>query len=237
MVATGPSVPPGEVVSTADSRVLMHNVPWSHYEVLLALRGDKAVPRLAYLEGTLEIMSPSETHEKLRWRIGRLVEVFLLHCDREFEVVGSWTLKSAPELRGVEPDECYRVDDLRGDVPHLAIEVNWTSGGIDRLSIYERLGVPEVWVWQDDRILVHALVEGTYQRRADSPILPGLDLEVMTALLDEPSTSAAIKKFPALACDSPRRNSLGPSPRPHPLWLPGWLRGRCAITIRRCALP
>jgi hypothetical protein len=141
MVSIGQSVPPGEIVSTADSRVIMHGVPWSHYEVLLAIRGEKSVPRLAYLEGTLEIMTPSETHERLKSRIGQLIEVYLLHRDLEFEAVGSWTLKSAPEFRGAEPDECYKIGDLRGAVPHLAIEVNWTSGGIDKLAIYERLGV------------------------------------------------------------------------------------------------
>jgi Uma2 family endonuclease len=195
MVATGQRVPPGEVVATADSRALMHNVPWSHYEVLLALRGERSVPRLAYLEGTLEIMRPSETHERLKSRIGRLVEVYLLHRDLEFEAVGSWTLKSAPELRGAEPDECYKVGDLQGEVPHLAIEVIWTSGGIDKLAIYERLGIPEVWVWQDGRIGVHVLVDGRYRRRAASDLLPGLDLDHLTALLDEPSASAAIKKL------------------------------------------
>jgi Uma2 family endonuclease len=173
----------------------MHNVPWSHYEVLLALRGERSVPRLAYLEGTLEIMSPSETHERLKSRIGRLIEVYLLHRDLEFEAVGSWTLKSAPELRGAEPDECYKVGDLQGEVPHLAIEVIWTSGGMDKLAIYERLGIPEVWVWQDGRISVHVLIDGRYRRRASSDLLPGLDLDHLTALLDEPSASAAIKKL------------------------------------------
>jgi Uma2 family endonuclease len=195
MVSIGQSVPPGEIVSTADSRVIMHGVPWSHYEVLLAIRGEKSVPRLAYLEGTLEIMTPSETHERLKSRIGQLIEVYLLHRDLEFEAVGSWTLKSAPEFRGAEPDECYKIGDLRGAVPHLAIEVNWTSGGIDKLAIYERLGVPEVWVWQDNRISVHVLVDGRYQRSVESRLLPGLDVEEVTALLDEPSASAAIKKL------------------------------------------
>lgn len=194
MVATH-VVPPGEVVATADHRVVMHGVPWSHYEVMLALRGEKAVPRLAYLEGTLEIMSPSETHEKLKSRIGRLVEVYLLHCDLEFEAVGSWTLKSAPELRGAEPDECYKVGDLHSEVPHLAIEVNWTSGGIDKLAIYERLGVPEVWIWQEARISVHVRVDGRFQSSVRSRLVPGLDLELVASLLDEPSVSAAIKKL------------------------------------------
>lgn len=29
--------------------------------------------------------------------------------------------------------------------PHLAIEVVWTSGGLDKLDVYRKLGVREVW--------------------------------------------------------------------------------------------
>lgn len=188
--------PPGDVVGTADQRVVLHNVPWSHYEVMLALRGESAVPRLSFCEGTLEIMAPSRTHEHLKSRIGRLVEVFLLHRDVEFEAVGSWTLKGAPELRGAEPDECYLLgEDRGGDRPHLAIEVQWTSGGIDKLNIYARLGVPEVWIWKEGRIGVYVLVDGAYVASARSAALPGIDLEALAGHLDAPSASAAIRAY------------------------------------------
>jgi len=36
-------------------------------------------------------------------------------------------------------------------------EVVWTSGGIDKLEIYRRLGVGEVWRWKDSRIEIHVL--------------------------------------------------------------------------------
>lgn len=198
MTAAAVLAPPGEVVGTADQRVLLFNVPWAHYEVLLALRGESAVPRLSYCEGTLEIMSPSRTHEHLKSRIGRLVEVFLLHHDIEFEAVGSWTLKGAPELRGAEPDECYLLgEDRDGDRPHLAIEVHWTSGGLDELEIYARLGVPEVWVWKDGAISVHVLEGKRYREAPRSAALPAIELENVAELLDAPSASAAIKRYRA----------------------------------------
>ncbi|MEG4506483.1 Uma2 family endonuclease [Microcoleus sp. F6_B4] len=34
-------------------------------------------------------------------------------------------------------------------IPDLAIEVVFTSGGIDKLQLYKRLGIPEVWFWED----------------------------------------------------------------------------------------
>ena len=73
-----PSIPAGEYVPTADQRVVMHNVHWSQYEAHLAMRGEKAVPRIAYLEGALELMSPSKEHERIKSYIGRLVEAYAL---------------------------------------------------------------------------------------------------------------------------------------------------------------
>src|SRR5262245_26226187 len=66
MAATQPHVAlpirPGEHIPTADQRVLVYGVSWAHYEAHLAMRGEKSVPRIAYLRGTLELMSPSRDH-------------------------------------------------------------------------------------------------------------------------------------------------------------------------------
>jgi hypothetical protein len=44
--------------------------------------------------------------------------------------------------RGVEPDECYVLGDVAEPArPDLAIEVVWSSGGINELEIYRKLGV------------------------------------------------------------------------------------------------
>ena len=142
----------GVQLPTADQRIVTYGVPWSHYETQLALRGDASVPRMAYLEGTLELMSPSKEHERAKSSIGRLVEAYALERGVELSPYGAWTLKSAPKESGVEPDECYIVgSDQNKQLPDLAIEVVWTSGGIDKLEIYRRLGVGEVWFWRDGR--------------------------------------------------------------------------------------
>jgi Uma2 family endonuclease len=49
-----------------DHIVQFHGVSWDDYERLLAMRGDHSAPRIAYLEGTVEIMSPSQTHEAIK---------------------------------------------------------------------------------------------------------------------------------------------------------------------------
>src|SRR5262245_22136591 len=138
-------VPAGERVGTADQRLVRYGVPWSHFEVELALRGDRSSPRMAYLQGALEIMSPSKAHERIKSYIGMLVEAYALEAGLDLSPYGGWTLKNAPAEAGLEPDECYIVgSDQDKPAPDLAIEVVWTSGGINKLEIYRRLGVQEV---------------------------------------------------------------------------------------------
>jgi hypothetical protein len=93
------AIPAGEYVPTADERIVMYNVPWSHFEVQLALRGDEPVPRIAYLDGALELVRPSKGHERTKSYLGCLVEVFALERGLELSPYGSWTLKGAPSSR------------------------------------------------------------------------------------------------------------------------------------------
>jgi Uma2 family endonuclease len=194
MVAVG-TIPAGEIVGTADERVLMRNVRWDHFEALLALRGDAPSPRFAYLEGTLEIMSPSRSHETIKSFIGALVELYAFEKDIDFTAVGSWLLKDAALARGLEPDECYIVGDPQKDRPDLAIEVVWTSGGLDKLEIYRGLQVGEVWIVRDGKITVHRLEAEGYVEIPGSQVFPGLDLDLVMRLVDEPTTSAALRKL------------------------------------------
>src|SRR6185436_15251875 len=101
------AIPAGKYVLTDDERVVMHNVPWSEFENQLAKRGDVSAPRMAYLDGTLELLLPSKGHERTKSSLGCLIEVFALERDLILSPYGGWTLKGAPELAGIEPDECY----------------------------------------------------------------------------------------------------------------------------------
>src|ERR1051325_2621820 len=91
----------------SDDIVVLHNVSWDDYERVLEIRGDHSAPRISYLEGELEIMSPSKDHEQIKSLIGRLLEAWCL--DRGIELIpfGSWTLKEKKESSGAEADECY----------------------------------------------------------------------------------------------------------------------------------
>jgi Uma2 family endonuclease len=181
-----------------DHFVRLHDVSWEDYERILEIRGDHSAPRITYLEGELEIMSPSRDHESIKGAIGRLVEVWCLEKDVEFSTLGSWTLKERREERGAEPDECYVFGKVGGRArPDLAIEVVWTSGGINKLEVYRRLAVREVWTWRRGRIALHALRGDRYEPVEESEVLPGIDVEKLASFLDRPSTSEAIRAYRA----------------------------------------
>ena len=190
------AIPAGEYVPTADERIILRNVPWSHFEVQLALRGDVSVPRMAYLDGVLELMSPSKGHERTKSYLGCLVEAFAIERDVMLSPYGAWTLKEAPELAGAEPDECYIVGpDQDKERPDLVIEVIWTSGNLDKLEIYRRLKISEVWIWRNDALAVHVLVGDRYERADRSAVLPALDLALLCSFLDRRSATEAIRGF------------------------------------------
>lgn len=176
--------------------MILREVTWPDYQRFLEVRGDRSSPRIAYLEGQLEIMSPSESHERIKSLIGCLVEVWCLERGVEFTTVGSWTLADKAAARGVEPDECYIFGPPRGATrPDLAIEVIWTSGGINKLEIYRKLGVAEVWIWRRGKLTPHALRGEAYEALAQSAVLPGIDLPQLAGFLDQPTTSAAIRAY------------------------------------------
>ncbi len=184
-----------EATRVEDQRIILHGVSWSQYEAILAIRGDRSAPRIAYLEGELEIMSPSVDHEGIKKTIARLVEAYAEELGLSFNGYGSWTVRNAPRARGVEPDECYVLGTHKPDVPDLAIEVIWTSGGLDKLEIYRGLSVREVWVWRHGRIQVHVLKGGRYVEAPRSQLLPELDLERLQSSLLKPDQTQAVRDY------------------------------------------
>jgi len=190
------SVPRGEHVPTADRRVVMYGVSWEAFEAILKARGD-AKPRVAYLEGTLELMSPSRDHENIKTYFASVIEEYLDSLDIEYDGVGAWLLKHAPGVAGLEPDECYILHDAKKPRPDLAIEVVWTSGGINKLEIYRRLQIGEVWFWIDDRIDVYVLTDDRWEKRTTSACLPEFDFALALEMLELPTLSAIRKAIRA----------------------------------------
>lgn len=181
----------------AEQRLTLEGVTWQQYDALVALFIDQSPAlRMTYLEGILELMTNSPEHERLKKIIARLIEAFAEEADIDLNGYGSTTFRHQAAARGLEPDECYSLGEL-GDAPDLAIEIVIISGGIDKLSVYQGLGVQEVWFWENGQFSLYSLIdpEAGYEPVAASRLLPGLDLATMTQFVDYPSQTQAVKAF------------------------------------------
>ncbi|WP_035987527.1 Uma2 family endonuclease [Leptolyngbya sp. KIOST-1] len=186
-----------------EERRVLSRVSWPQYEALLADMGDGSAYRVHFLDGVLEILAPSRNHESSKTRIGDLLLIYFLETGTEYFPMGSTTLKKPENQAGGEPDESYCIGTDK-EFPDLAIEVIVTSGSINRLELYRRLGVREVWFWQKNHLYLYHQREETpgqfgetagYEPIQNSEVLPDLDLALLTRCLQKPNPLAAAKAF------------------------------------------
>jgi Uma2 family endonuclease len=190
-------LPTPRVGSESDQRVVLTGVTWEQYEAIGEAVGDRPGLKLTYLDGTLEIMTKSPGHETDTKLIARLVEVYAEERAIRFAGFRETTWKKKARKAGLEADECYFVGELR-EFPHLAVEVVKTSGGVDKLEVYRRLGVDEVWFWIEGRIHDFRLGQKGYAPAKRSGLLPELDLERLAAIVRSTppmDQTDAVRKF------------------------------------------
>lgn len=180
----------------AEPRIPLHGVTWDQYEAMVAAVGDRPRLRMTYLEGLLELMTISAEHEMLKKMIARLIEVYALEKEIDLFSCGSATYRNVAAARGLEPDESYCIG-TRKDFPDFAIEVVLTSGGLDKLKVYQGLGILEVWFWQDGKLIVQKLqADGdAYAPILRSELLPDLDLDLLAAHIRPEDEPQAVKAF------------------------------------------
>lgn len=167
----------------SEQRFLLSGVTWQQYESLRQTLAEFSTTKITYLDHILEIMTPSPEHETTKATIGLLLDTYLQKQGIRFYKGGSPTLKNQTTMRGKEPDECYCLNTKK-DIPEIAIEVILTSGGLDILSVYQGLGVSEVWFFQEGELTVYSLKNNQYQKLSNSELLPSLDLKLMTRYLN-----------------------------------------------------
>jgi Uma2 family endonuclease len=181
--------------TAAEQRFLLHGVDWRTYSVLRELLDSPGL-RMTYLEGVLELMSPSLRHEAVKTMIARLVEAFALERDVPLYGYGSTTFRREARAAGLEPDECYVVGGEIREFPDVAVEVALTSGGLPKLPAYERLGVREVWFWLDDQgFRLYRLGESGYEAVAASALVPSLDFALLARFVLRSDQPQAVREY------------------------------------------
>ena len=177
---------------------VLRNVSWREYQHRLALRGDDgAIPRMHYLDGVLELVTPSRGHERNGAWLGALIGIYALESDIGLSSFRSWTLTDRLRRAGAEPDDCYIIGadpEEKLDRPHFVIEINWSRRGIKKLEIYRRLNVREVWFWERGVLSVHVLRgRKKWFEVSRSECLPELDLVWLCGFLDRPMMTDAMR--------------------------------------------
>ncbi len=180
----------------SEARIILPHVSWPQYETLIAMFGDRPRLRLTYLEGNLEIITISPEHEMLKKMITRLIEAYALERDIDLFSCGSATFRREATASGLEPDESYCIG-TRKEYPDLAIEVVISSGSIDKLKVYQGLGVKEVWFWQDNRFSLYRLNDSSseYDSIEQSTFFPELDFTLLATHIQPESEPQAVKAF------------------------------------------
>ena len=181
-----------------ESPLLFEGMTWREFKAVEQLL-DRPGYRLSFLNGILEIRRmPGEPHETVKKRIAALLELYLLMAGFDFTPTGSMTLESETVAVKREADESYKLAPGRM-LPDLAIEVVFSSGGINKLDAYKRLKIKEVWFWEDGVLEVyHLRGEGNtlhYEKVSSSEEVKGIDLDLLLRCMNMVHHVEAIKTF------------------------------------------
>ncbi|MFM7428027.1 MAG: Uma2 family endonuclease, partial [Elainella sp.] len=182
---------------------------WQQFEDILEELGDHRGSRLAYFKGTLEIVSPLPKHEQTKVVISYLLTTLLDELDMDWEPLGSTTFKRREMQAGIEPDDCFyiqnhalmvgreRIDLSVDPPPDLALEIDVTSK--TQLSAYEALQVPEIWRYEKGRLQINLLRQGQYIESETSLTFPDFPvIQGVSQFLEMSRTSGtrpALKAF------------------------------------------
>jgi Uma2 family endonuclease len=188
-MATATATPPRE------QQIVLLGIAWQTYERLLSDDMDRSVPRFTYDRGELEILGPSPEHEIINRTLALLVELIAAELAIDVLDVGSTTFKRQELQRGFEPDSSFYIQpearvrrreqiDLSVDPPpDLVIEIGITRSAIPKLPIFAAMGVPEVWRWDGEQVIILQLAGSAYAEVSASAALPPMTTNTLNRFL------------------------------------------------------
>lgn len=206
----------------AEQRTVLRNISWETFESLLKETGEDRGARFAYDCGTLEIMTPLYEHENPKSNLGNFIVALAEELDIEIKSAGSTTLKRKIVKRGIEPDNCYYIQnelavrdkeelDLEIDPPpDLAIEIDITSTSVNKSQIYAALGVPELWRYNGRVLKFSQLGDGEYIESEFSLAFPLVSVTDISRFIEQRKIQgeiALLKSFRAWIRDKIIENS------------------------------
>ncbi|MBE9212571.1 Uma2 family endonuclease [Plectonema cf. radiosum LEGE 06105] len=181
----------------AEQRTVLHNISWETFETLLKETGEDRASQFAYDGSTLEIMTPLFEHENPKINFDRFIFILAEEMNIEIKSAGSTTLKRKIVRKGIEPDNCYYIQNelaVRGretldltnyPAPDLAIEIDITSSCVDKLDIYSGLGVNELWRYDGKNLKFYQLIEDEYVECEFSIAFPLVSVKDMSIFIEQ----------------------------------------------------
>jgi Uma2 family endonuclease len=201
------------VETPREQRFVLRDVSWTEYQGIAETLGERHL-RLTFDRGSLEFTTLSHGHERYSNLLGRFVEVITEELDVPLQSGGSTTFGREDLERGIEPDQCYYLEneplvrdkdeiDLAVDPPpDLAIEVDVSRRSLNRMGIYAALRVREVWRFDGETLRAYRLNKrGSYVEVTQSQHFPFLSLAKVAEFLgrrtemDETSLVRAFRRW------------------------------------------
>lgn len=177
-----------------DQSIKLPGISWQTYQALMSELKTRRL-RLTYNCGILEIMGRSADHEIYKKLLGRFVETLAEELRISLYPVGSTTCDRSDLLFGLEPDECFYIQnrmavkgkkhlDLTQDPPpDLVIEIDLTNQSKNRLEIFGKLGVPEIWCYDGVSLTIYQLQNKIYIPCNQSPTFQTFPVEKIDQFL------------------------------------------------------
>ena len=131
-------------------------------------------------------MVPHQRQEDTKEIVSDLIKALLEELNLEFRSLGSTTFERQAELKAIEPDQCFYIQNeraIRGKSrldlaidppPDLVLEID--SSARTHVEAYEAIGVPELWRFSKRGLSLYCLQLGKYTPLEESLIFPGLPL-------------------------------------------------------------
>lgn len=186
-------------MTVAGTRVVLTGVSWEAYERLNDDFMDRSGPRFTFDQGTLEIISPTLSHDQIIQRLTYIVAIVSGQLGIPNIDAGSVTVRRPDMERGFEADSTFyftnlglmepvttTIDLAIHPPPDLVIEVDATHSSLAKLPLFAALGIPEVWRVADIEsgdVSILVLTEGAYVRSSASRAIPVLTCDALTQLV------------------------------------------------------
>ena len=177
-----------------DSCIRFYGVSWDQFEAIEAAFEDIGSVKFFYLDRILQIMTVSPEHEIIKKTLCMLLEAYMRANGIRFYAKGGPTLGNRELYGRKDLDDSYDIETEK-TVPDIAIDVIIAGEKINSLELYKKLGIREVWFWQNSELSLYCLTGENYQQIARSTFLPNLDLELLLRCANMPDQYDAVTEL------------------------------------------